>query len=197
MDNNSSSILPSTYQHHDNASVSSASTTPQLEVSNSTCLNTTKTVVSNAMGDGGRKAMAAVRRSIYRKHKSQPPLQPKNHGQILSDASSNASSSHDDNRVQKEPLISCAKSRFEENGTQIVQKRSQQQNNSQRNTWSATSLISSVSELPGKKKAIAAKPEGVLTNNKLTTTNDASAPPKRTRKKMMDFFKKKSSGKFI
>lgn len=181
---NNSSILSATDQQHDNASISSASTSPYPEVSNSGKL-ITKSVVSNAMGDGGRKAMAAVRRSIYRKHKSQPPPQTSS---PMSDTSSQTSS----NCAPKEPIISFVKSRFEETGTQINQRRTQQNDNSHRNTWSVTS--NSGTELPGKNNShIETYPETTI-NHKSTIAGNAST--KKTGKKMMDWIKKKSHGNY-
>lgn len=193
---NASSILSSERQQ-DNASISSAGTNPQPEVSNSTRLTTAKNGVANVMGDGGRKAMAAVRRSIYRKHKSQPPPSSNSNGQ-LSDTSSQASSVRATSPTTREPIISFAKSRFEESGNQVVtQKRVQKTDNSHRNTWSAATLISSTSELPNKSRNSTEKPNIVISKNQSTVTSNANIPPKKTGKKMMDWIKKKSHGKFF
>lgn len=164
---NNSSILSA--DQHDNASISSAGTSPRPEVSTSGKYNT-KSVVSNAMGDGGRKAMAAVRRSIYRKHRSQPPPH--------SETSSQTSSQHG----TKEPSISFGRSRFEETGNIYEPP-------SHRNTWSSGNMMPSSSELTS---AVA---EPALISNKSSTTNNAAAPAKKTGKKMMDWIKKKSHGK--
>ncbi|KAI8083531.1 hypothetical protein BDF21DRAFT_416130 [Thamnidium elegans] len=164
---NNSSILSA--DQHDNASISSAGTSPRPEVSTSGKYNT-KSVVSNAMGDGGRKAMAAVRRSIYRKHRSQPPPH--------SETSSQTSSQH----AIKEPTISFGRSRFEETGNGY-------EPTSHRNTWSSGNMMQSSSELTS------ARVEPALTSNNKSSTTNNTAPPKKTGKKMMDWIKKKSHAK--
>ena len=163
IDNNSSII--SSIERHDNASISSSSASPQPEVSASTRLNTSK-----IMGDGGRKAMAAVRRSIYRKHKSQPPASQ------LSENSSQRSSIISSTR--KEPILSFNNSRFKETGQQSTQ-------NGNRNTWSSSTILTSAGES-----------NVALEANSSTLTSNNGLPPKKTGKKMMDWIKKKSQGMF-
>ncbi|CAO3629926.1 unnamed protein product [Mucor hiemalis] len=183
---NGSSIL-SNERQQDTSSISSAGTGPQPEVSSSTRLNTAK-----IMGDGGRKAMAAVRRSIYRKHKSQPP--PPKTGP-LSDTSSRDSSVR--LTSTREPLISFSKSRFEETGTQVTQvddiKQSDHTNN--RNTWSSSTLISSASELTENREPTFRSNTIINRNQSTVTSNAAGQPPKKAGKKMMDWIKKKSQAK--
>ncbi|KAI9268380.1 kinase-like domain-containing protein [Helicostylum pulchrum] len=73
----SSSISRQQYKSRDRgSSMSAASILSENSMSITSSIlsfKDTPRLVSNAMGDGGRKAMAAVRRSIYRKHRSQPP----------------------------------------------------------------------------------------------------------------------------
>ncbi|KAL7318455.1 hypothetical protein PS15m_001698 [Mucor circinelloides] len=144
IDTGSSIVSSSADGHVDSASLSSAGTQPQPEASNSTRL-TAKHVVSNAMGDGGRKAMAAVRRSIYRKHKSQPP--PPAQQQVASDSRSNNHRNSAPVAERKEPLISFAKSRFEETNTPIPEQ--QQQRHTTRNN---SIMATSASEVTAKNK---------------------------------------------
>lgn len=186
---NGSSIL-SNERQQDSSSISSASTSPQPEVSNSTRLNTAK-----IMGDGGRKAIAAVRRSIYRKHKSQPPPQRAdgvNTGQLSGNSSRDSSV-----RITspREPIISFAKSRFEETGTQITQAPRDKTNN--RNTWSNSTLISSTSELTDNRdnRDNTFRSNTIISRNQSSVTSGGQQPPKKAGKKMMDWIKKKSQGK--
>lgn len=179
-----SSIL-SNERQQDNSSISSAGTSPQPEVSTSTRLNTAK-----IMGDGGRKAIAAVRRSIYRKHKSQPP--PPRADGVNGQLSGNTSR---DSSVRitspREPIISFAKSRFEETGTQITQAPRDKTNN--RNTWSNSTLISSTSELT-ENRDNTFRSNTIISRNQSSVTN-GQQPPKKAGKKMMDWIKKKSQAK--
>ncbi|KAI8645906.1 hypothetical protein BD408DRAFT_440646 [Parasitella parasitica] len=176
IDTSSSVVSSSADGYVDNASLSSAGTCPHPEVSNSTRL-TAKFVVSNAMGDGGRKAMAAVRRSIYRKHKSQPPPAGTNVQQQQAVSNSSLRSSSQRNSApaseQKEPLISFAKSRFEETNTQIPEKKQQQQQQQHHAKNSSSIMAASASE----------------------ATATTAAAKSNTGKKMMDWIKKKSHGK--
>ncbi|KAK4515419.1 uncharacterized protein ATC70_010364 [Mucor velutinosus] len=145
--NTGSSIVSSSADGHvDSASLSSAGTNPQPEVSNSARL-TAKYVVSNAMGDGGRKAMAAVRRSIYRKHKSQPPLPP-SAATATQQQAPNSQRNSAPVTERKEPLISFAKSRFEETST-LVPEQQQQQRHTIRNN---SIMAASTSEVTAKNK---------------------------------------------
>lgn len=166
IDTGSSIVSSSADGHIDSASLSSAGTNPQPEASNSARL-TAKYVVSNAMGDGGRKAMAAVRRSIYRKHKSQPPpaavAAAAAHQQQQQASNSQRNSAPVSER--KEPLISFAKSRFEETNTAVPEQ--QQQRHTTRNN---SIMAASASEVTSKNK---------------------------TGKKMMEWIKKKSHGKCL
>lgn len=163
IDTGSSIVSSSADGHVDSASLSSAGTNPQPEASNSTRL-TAKYVVSNAMGDGGRKAMAAVRRSIYRKHKSQPP--PPSAANQQQQQASNSQRNSAPVTERKEPLISFAKSRFEETNTSVAEQQHQQQRHSTRNN---SIMAASASEVTAKNK---------------------------TGKKMMEWIKKKSHGKW-
>lgn len=167
IDTESSNISSSADGHVDSASFSSAGTYPHPEASDSTRL-TAKYVVSNAMGDGGRKAMAAVRRSIYRKHKSQPPPAQQQQ-QTTSDVSSRSNSQRNSAPAteRRDPLISFAKSRFEETNAQIPEDKQQ-----------CNMMAPSASEVT-------------------TTKNKANEPPRKTGKKMMEWIKKKSHGKLI
>lgn len=143
----------------------------QPEVTSSTRL-TTKTV-SNAVGDSGRKAFAAVRKSIYRKHKNQAHVE--NQSQNVNEATERNGSTPN----KREPLISFSKSRFEEPGKQIQSKRDRQSNNNQRHTWGNSNVMASISEVPGK--------AGV--------SNETAS--KRTGNKMMDWIKKRSQGTYF
>ncbi|GAN05205.1 pkinase-domain-containing protein [Mucor ambiguus] len=146
IDTGSSIVSSSADGHVDSASVSSAGTNPQPEASNSTRL-TAKYVVSNAMGDGGRKAMAAVRRSIYRKHKSQPPppsaAATQQHQQAPNSQRNSAPVTE-----RKEPLISFAKSRFEETNTSAPEQQQQQRHTTRNNSI----MAASASEVTAKNK---------------------------------------------
>lgn len=166
---------------HDNASISSAGTTsPRPEVTSSGKF-AAKSVVSNAMGDGGRKAMAAVRRSIYRKHRSQPPP--------------SQSETASQNSATRDSIISLGRGRFDEGGSN---------QNNHRNTWSSNVMIPSSSEIPGTKPVVIISSNKSTTTSSKTATNAATAAtttvtasaPKKTGKKMMDWIKKKSHGNY-
>ncbi|KAF1798436.1 hypothetical protein FB192DRAFT_1288171 [Mucor lusitanicus] len=83
-------------------------------------IDTGSSIVSSSADDGGRKAMAAVRRSIYRKHKSQPP--PPSAANQQQQQASNSQRNSAPVTERKEPLISFAKSRFEETNTSTGKK---------------------------------------------------------------------------
>jgi hypothetical protein len=159
----SDSSLRSISIDQDSNSVSSYG--PHPEASNSSRL------IARSVENGGRQIMTAVRRSIYRKHKSQPP--PQQHTEQDSHYAA----------TTKEPNVSFAKSRFEE--TDAAPKHSHRD----RNTWSAATRSNSISHSFTNKRK--------MQISATTATNNLSptiATPKKGNK-MMDWIKKKSYGK--
>lgn len=126
IDNNSSIRSVSIGEQQDNASASSYGTYHQPVVSNSSRLKSVE--------NGGRHVMEAVRRSIYRKHKSQPP--PPQHSEENSIST-----------ATEESTTSFAKRGIEENYA------TQRRPHRDRNTWcTSTRTTSGVPLLTNKKK---------------------------------------------